>query len=656
MQIAAINSAVKPHINFGRKLTKSEEADYQNNAIKPALKYLETEEVAMIIHGTCYPEGKLDHGVGSPFGTTASKFIPFEILHGFNSNQLGPIGVIRDTQHRSPYQSTVSTRNYLFLDYEKLTQPNYAELLSDEDIRTSLNQSKPNGKNYAESSFQDAFAIHNHLMSIANKNFKEKLASNDLKAIQLNNEFSEYKNKKINVVYKDALFNVLAKNYATPDFTKWDEIDKNLITRINDKDKTAIERSKQIIHRNKQDFDNYIFAQFLTDKQIKENKNFRNNLGFKYINDLLVGFSRADEWANQDLFMQNYRMGCPYGGKYGPQLWNIPVLDPEKLFKPDGTLGKAGVYLKKKLDDALEDCENIRIDHALGLVDPYIYDKNSVKVVGNDIDMSNFKGDNISHMHDIDPKGNYKRVLSEIVLPTLTEHGLDKNAPVWEDLVAETHEFNRIYHDELKLPGITQLEYRRGENYKDTQNWGLVGSHDSIPATSMIKKDWVRNGDAWNIFYLAGLLNSNPKRAQQRDTFCEKIGNNDAERIKAKFAELFLTCKKVQISFADFFGINKTYNIAGEENNTNWKLRLNNDYEDTYYKNLSSKNPTAINMPEILKMAVQAKADFVNVNKIHKQGLSDKDIAETNPTEVQNIIDNLTKYENILKESDTNNV
>ena len=190
----------------------------------------------------------------------------------------------------------------------------------------------------------------------------------------------------------------------------------------------------------------------------------------------------------------------------------------------------------------------------------------------------------------------------------------------------------------------------RAENSQDPDDWGLIGSHDSSPVNQMIKKDWVRKHDAWNIFYLAGFLNQNPKRAQYRDSFCREIDMNDSSRVKAKFAELFLTCKKIQISFADFFGINKTYNIAGEENDINWKLRLNKDYEDSYYKNLSSENPTALNMPEILKIAVQAKADMNVVKAAHERGIPDECISEANDEHVQNILDKLDKYEKILKE------
>ena len=118
MLIKSINT-----LSFERKLTPKEEKDYRNNALKPALDYLGTQEVAMILHGTCYPQDKNDIGLGSPYGKVAVQLIPFEILHGFNSNQLGPVGVIYNNMESiSPYKSTVSTRNYLFLDFSELTK------------------------------------------------------------------------------------------------------------------------------------------------------------------------------------------------------------------------------------------------------------------------------------------------------------------------------------------------------------------------------------------------------------------------------------------------------------------------------------------------------------------------------------------------------
>ncbi len=643
MLVSKISNSNRTTVLFGRKLRKDEEQDYREKALQPAFDYLGTEEVAMIVHGTSYPEKAQDLGVGSPYGKAAAKFIPFEILHGFNSNQLGPIGVIRDAQHISPYKSTVSTRNYLFTDLNDLTTDKYANVLSRSDIDSMIDYTDDNGKDYAYSDFPEAFSNYKYLMKIANKNFKQKLANNDPMAQKLNEEFVQFKKEKGVDIYQDALFDVLANEYKTMDFNKWSELDKNLIQELKNQNPKAIDRYKKITTRSKDDFETYIFGQFILDKQIKENTKLRKDLNFKYISDLLVGFSKSDEWSHQDLFLKNWRMGCPNGGEYGPQLWNIPVLDPKKLFNDDGSLGDAGLYMKKKLDASLDNFENVRIDHALGLIDPYIYDKNSVN--GNDF--SHFRANNISYMPDIDPDGSYKKVLNKIILPTLAEHGIDKDYPVWEDLCTDTQTFNEIYHEKNHLPGITQLEYMRAENSQDDGDWGLVGSHDSDPATKMIKKDWVKDHDAWNIFYLAGFLNSNPKRAKYRDSFCKQIAENDSDRIKAKFAELFLTCKKIQISFADFFGIDKTYNEGGKENDTNWKLRLNKDYEDSYYKNLSSERPTALNMPEILKIAVQAKADMNALKETQRTG---KEPQENNSPEVENILNNLDKYEKILKE------
>ena len=643
MLVSKISNSNRTTVLFGRKLRKDEEQDYRENALQPAFDYLGTEEVAMIVHGTSYPEKAQDLGVGSPYGKAAAKFIPFEILHGFNSNQLGPIGVIRDAQHISPYKSTVSTRNYLFTDLNDLTTDKYANVLSQSDIDSMIDYTDDNGKDYAYSDFPEAFSNYKYLMKIANKNFKQKLANNDPMAQKLNEEFVQFKKEKGVDIYQDALFDVLTNEYKTMDFNKWSELDKNLIQELKNQNPKAIDRYKKITTRSKDDFETYIFGQFILDKQIKENTKLRKDLNFKYISDLLVGFSKSDEWSHQDLFLKNWRMGCPNGGEYGPQLWNIPVLDPKKLFNDDGSLGDAGLYMKKKLDASLDNFENVRIDHALGLIDPYIYDKNSVN--GNDF--SHFRANNISYMPDIDPEGSYKKVLNKIILPTLAEHGIDKDYPVWEDLCTDTPTFNEIYHEKNHLPGITQLEYMRAENSQDDGDWGLVGSHDSDPATKMIKKDWVKDHDAWNIFYLAGFLNSNPKRAKYRDSFCKQIAENDSDRIKAKFAELFLTCKKIQISFADFFGIDKTYNEGGKENDTNWKLRLSKDYEDSYYKNLSSECPTALNMPEILKIAVQAKADMNALKEAQRTG---KEPQENNSPEVENILNNLDKYEKILKE------
>ena len=91
-------------------------------------------------------------------------------------------------------------------------------------------------------------------------------------------------------------------------------------------------------------------------------------------------------------------------------------------------------------------------------------------------------------MPEVDSYGNFKQILNKIIIPTLEEHGIDKNYPVWEDLCAPTLAFNDVYLVKNNLPGITQLEWMRAEESQDEHDWGLVGSHDSDPALKMIKR------------------------------------------------------------------------------------------------------------------------------------------------------------------------
>ena len=614
-------------LSFERRLTQEEQKDYKQNAITPALDYLGTKEVSMIVHGTCFPEATRDLGSGSPYGKVAAQFIPFEILHGFNSNQLGPVGTIRNPRRISPYKSSINSKSFLFIDFNELTKDKYANILTEKDLDKVMLTPEKTSHNYTYSNFPEAFANYNYLIQKARLNLKSKVLAKNPDAIKLQQEYTNFKKAKGKVLFKEALFKVIEDTYRTDNFDEWSEVDKNLIEGLKQKDPKAIDRYGVILARSKTDLSNFMFGQFLINKQIKENTKLRKELNFKYNNDLQGGFSKSEEWANQDIFLSDYRLGCPYGGSNnGPQHWDLPVLNPKKLFNKDGSLGEAGIYLKNKFEIALEDFDNTRIDHVLGLIDPYIYNKYTKT------------GNNVSNMPEIDPDGNYKQVLDKIILPVLKEHGIDKNTPIWENLGATTPVFDEIYYRNNNLPGISQLEWMRGEKCIGSENWGLIGSHDSDPATLMIKKDWIRNGEAWNPLYLAGLLNSNPERKTERDEFCKKIDQDDSERIKAKFAELFYTHKRVQISFADFFGIDKTYNVGGQENDNNWKLRINKDYEQDYYDNLSSKKPTAINMPEILKMAVQAKLDNDIVTK--------KAVDEE---KVNQILENLDKYETILK-------
>ena len=198
----------------------------------------------------------------------------------------------------------------------------------------------------------------------------------------------------------------------------------------------------------------------------------------------------------------------------------------------------------------------------------------------------------------------------------------------------------------------------------NSKHWYLIGSHDSVPVMNMLKdNDSRRYHSGWDAMHLAGYLHQDPTRSSEREEFCKKISSNidgrdkvgkelrkaDRELVTAKFAELF-TKEKIQISFADIFGItdkNVVYNIGGSDNNINWKERLSPDFIDKYYKNLSSDNPTALNIPEALAIAVRAKIDMQVVNSKNPD-----ETRENLHAKYDDLLKNLDHWTSVLKEKE----
>ncbi len=642
--IARVNVKPSRRVTFKRAL-KEEEKPYFNKAITKAFDYLGVVNRAMIIHGSSFPvrEGGVEQKIGSPY--EAEEFLDFIKLFGFNSVQLGPTGELNDGDN-SPYVSSIFAKNPLFIDFSLLTTPEYGSLLSDFDLSQYKNPSSLVDSNSTDTDFSEAKEISNNVLSIAFKNFKNRLKEGDKEIVGLNQEFLNFQKKNSYWLDYYAVLDVIAKNNGTDYYKLWDDKDRYLIKNLKANKKDAVEYYNQLNKEYKEEIELYKFSQFLIDKQSNaDNK----NRGVVYISDFLVGASKFDELIFEDVFLKNYKIGAPWGGPLNtPQLWGISVLDPNKLFNKDGSLGPAGKFLQLKLSKALQNAENIRIDHAMGLVDPYIYDERTVVYE----EMENEKGEkarcpvreklkggNISKLK-IDKNNSYQKIIPNIILPFLKEKGIDISQVVWEDLGAdETGVFDKVFRKQNNLPGISGLVWSRGENAPE-ENWSYIGCHDDKPLRMLVEEGDVLKSDSWNPDYLAGYLNPSPNRAKEREQFKEKILSNPIEAMKAKFADLFRSTKNIQISFMDFFGINRQYNTPGTNSSKNWVLRLPKNYEKNYYESL--QNGEAMNIPEILSIAVQAKSDMDFAKNIKTEQQA-KDEAEP-------ILQELNKFSEILKE------
>ena len=665
MRVLGINN----QITFRRRPTKEEEPGLKET-INKTYEALGTKERVVITHGSCFPALGRSSYIGSPYGSAAKEYTKFLMLYGFNGNQLGPGGeleIIKGEIQPSPYNSSAFAKNKLFIDLEELTKDKYGKILSQETFNNVTKLPEADDKNYDMTDFNEAFKTYNTALKESYNNFKAKVAKGQPEALTLNKEFEKFLDKHDDRLTEEGLFHVLSKKYGTDRFEKWpDEENKTFIAGVHNGDMDAIEKYYDMVDANENEINQYKFEQFIATKQIKENKDWRDKQGFKYINDLLVGCSKMDKWRYQDAFLKDWEMGAKEsGGK--SQRWFIPVVDPKKIFKKNSyQLDIGGEFLREKLDFALEFCENIRIDHVMGLIEPYLLSTSASEdefVNGNDKNHDVEKY--ISELKDAD--GNeydkaYPKLLTRLVLPALRRKGITPDKAVWEDICSYPDRFVQIYERELNLPKIQNIDWGRVQDKLNRDgrkdDWYLMGSHDNMPAMTYMQRigdmkdgskgEYTREHDAWNLDYLAGYLNMDDGRGnigQIRNELKELYKTNDRERIRAKFAEL-MTTPKFQISFADLLGITDvTYNIGGSKREENWKERISADYLDKYYKNLSSENPTALNIPELLKKALQAKIDM----QVMESKDRDKTRAELNE-KYKPLLDDLQKYADILKE------
>lgn len=642
-------SNINKNISFTRAPKKGYEEQEYRRTIQDALDYLGIQNRALIIHGTSFPadQKNLDIGAGSPFG--ANELVEFSKLHGFNAIQLGPNGKLNRGDN-SPYSSSVFEKNPLFINVSKLQTKEYASILNSDELKEIAKKPRKNGKNYTRTNFEKADNNIYGLLYIAHQNFLEKIKAKDEDALKLNEEFLKFQKENSSWLDYYSVLDVIAESYGTDAYQNWNEDDQNLIQNVKKGDKRAIAKFNKIIKKNNRAIEQYKFMQFIIDKQSKADNRFRGD--FFYISDLEVGASALDELVFKDAFLNDYKIGCKYGGPMNsPQLWNLPMPDPNKLFNSDGSLGPSGQFIKAKLQNALSGTQGIRIDHAMGLVNPYLYKPETIRYTkttdskGNTIKFPNREKLSAGYLSElgIDKNKSYQQVLTKIVLPTIKEMGVNPNEVVWEDLGNdETGIFKHLFREQLGLPGISGLIWKKGSEIQNKRdNWAYIGCHDNKPGRQLIEDGDIDTREGWTSEYLSEALHCDPYRQTEREALKRKIETGPKEQWKAKLADLFYSTRNIQISFMDFFGINQAYNTPGTTGGSNWTLRLNSDFKDTYYKALENDD-WAINMPEVLQTAVSAKFDK-EVSKNFKPYWETK--AAIDP-----LLERLEHWSNVLKE------
>ncbi len=610
------------------------------NIIKDALKVLGKKHLAFIAHANSFPaESGKNTGFGSSNSNAAKKLMDF--LSGvFTDVQLGPAGKTKSID-ASPYTGTIFSNNPLFIDLEQLTTDEWFNILTVETYN-KITENNPN-KDTNKTAYSYIFNEQEKALKEAFENFK-KLDNAELKS-----KFKEYKEKNKFWLEKDSLYEALIIENGNDYWPMWEsETDKCLFNPQNDEQKVQYEKRIEELKEKYADvIEYYSFCQFVISVQNEKTREYAQSRGLKMIADRQVAFSDRDNWAYQAYFLKGWCLGCPpdYFSEDG-QAWGFPVMDPEKLFNPDGSLGEGGLLMKELYKKMFtENPGGVRIDHMVGLIDPWVY------VAGRKPKIEEGAGrlysspehpvlskyaiatmDDLNNEVEADKEERilkltheqvkmYGRLVEKIVIGAAEEVGLDKDSIVCEDLGTLTMPVVSVMK-EYELQGMKLIQFvvpekpmhpYRCKNINE-RCWAMVGTHDNEPIAM-----WANATVHTEAGYLNGKNLAEDLYPDANDEEKEQIAvrcSNDAEFLtQNKLIELF-ACKaeNIQIFFTDFLGLYDVYNRPGTSGDSNWSLRIPDNYEELYCNNL--KSGKALNLPLILKLAIYARGnEFANANQ-----------------------------------------
>ena len=610
------------------------------NIIKDALKVLGKKHLAFIAHANSFPaESGKNTGFGSSNSNAAKKLMDF--LSGvFTDVQLGPSGKTKSID-ASPYTGTIFSNNPLFIDLEQLTTDEWFNILSVETYN-KITENNPN-KDTNKTAYSYIFNEQEKALKEAFENFK-KLDNAELKS-----KFEAYKEKNKFWLEKDSLYEALIIENGNDYWPMWEsETDKCLFNPQNDEQKVQYKkRIKELEEKYADVIEYYSFCQFVISVQNEKTREYAQSRGLKMIADRQVAFSDRDNWAYQAYFLKGWCLGCPpdYFSEDG-QAWGFPVMDPEKLFNPDGSLGEGGLLMKELYKKMFtENPGGVRIDHMVGLIDPWVYVAGrkpkieegagrlysspehpvlSRYAIATMDDLNNeVEADKEERIIKLTPEQvrKYGRLVEKIVIGAAEEVGLDKDSIVCEDLGTLTMPVVSVMK-EYDLQGMKLIQFvvpekpmhpYRCKNINE-RCWAMVGTHDNEPIAMWANATVHTEAGYLNGKNLAEDLypDANGEEREQIAVRC----SNDAEFLtQNKLIELF-ACKaeNIQIFFTDFLGLYDVYNRPGTSGDSNWSLRIPDNYEEVYCNNL--KSGKALNLPLILKLAIYARGnEFANANQ-----------------------------------------
>lgn len=575
-------------------------------AVAEGLEVLD-KKVGIIIHNSSVPSAKSSTtGIGSLLSENArAAFVPFLREQAVTTIQQEP-AYIRRLSDPSPYDPLSTSKNIYAIPLEVLATDEYDNFLSAETLKKIHEKNALRDEervDYASVAEDYELALREAYDEYSHRTFTY-LSD---KTLMLALEFSSFKKQNMRELEPNAIYEILAKRYNNEDWRTWEEKDRTL---YDSEDETPY--LKQLREDLRFEIEYHMFKQWIAEREIAKTNKLNEERGIRIIADTPVAFTPAEVWRNKDLFMKDYVLGAPpdFFSSEG-QRWGFAVLKPDLIFNEDGSLGRGGEFLRKRYESIFKDSPGgVRIDHVIGLIDPFVYNENERYMTP--AHSGRLYSSPYKEAFEPYAKRNideHAAILEKIVFPAAAKYGIAKDSIICEDLGEITMPVRAVI-DKLQLTGLSVTQFGASGYDAPARNVIMPGSHDNksfIEYTDeMFTNAQTSKHGRDHFMYKTHILGSDTATpSQDVNQYREELRSDKKRFMAASFAELFTSpAKKVQLFFTDFFGIGKTYNVPGSKKDC-WTLRLGSDFEKLYYDNLAQG--LGVNFPEVIARAIRQR-------------------------------------------------
>lgn len=608
------------NITFGQALT-TKEKEHGKEKIKEAMRLLDIDTITFIAPEASLPVDESKNiGLGQYNSKTAQDFLDFmKSYTGMNIVKTLPQGNYRykASGYCGAYNSSALNLGVQLINLEQLTQNKYGSILSSETFNKVVEDNKETQEkglaNFENIVYKNT-PFHNALKE-AYQNFKK---SDNPTVKKLKEEFESYKKEYNDILEPMALFKALQKENDEDDYTRWNDVDKNLFNTdiVNENDRNK--RISEIKAKYSDEMEFNYFKEFLAERNLREAKEEINNKNLKLMGDFLIGFSKDEVWAHPKAFADAY---------IGSVEWGLNALDYATICDENSESNK---LLKRKIELFAKRYDAFRIDVGWSYVKPVLYceteeqrqklSQNYVNDYGRRYILKNPLNDKLLNIIENTVKATKGNRFNKGDLIYEIEAGIsDFSVYDWRNQrVVQPFDGRKIIQSTCYMnENYATVDFIENQMKIPRDNYVLmVGNHDHLALNAYAEE--IDNDDVFKTNGNDVKENKNnqiPALSKELKLDEKTLETDKNEWIKAKFAQLFLA-KNIKLFFMDVFGRKEQFDSQVNNGKNNYRYVIPSDYEKSYHT--AVQNGNGFNIYDSLTKAMKAKGLDKDNKKLYK--------------------------------------